>query len=224
MRIGYAATMAPVTCALATFALAAFSAGAAQAGDFRPKSRGTTVAHVRITDVSPSGSDAITTLAGGATGLRAEVGGDVMPTLGLTRFLTDHVAVEVIAGTTKHTVTARGAGVDLRVKETWVLPPVVAIQYHFAPDRRVSPYLGAGVNYMLFYNGSDKNGFDLKLDDGFGVALQAGVDVAASGPWSLNLDVKKVFFETDAVDRANGVRSKVRLDPWVVSGGLGYRF
>ena len=204
--------------------LALTLAGAAQAQEFQPKTAGTTMLNVRVTSVDPEAGDPITTLAGAATGLRAEVNADVMPTIGLSYFFTDNVAVEVIAGTTKHTVTAKGPATDVKVKETWVLPPVVSLQYHFAPTAKVSPYVGAGVNYMIFYNGSDKNNFDLDIDNGFGFALQAGVDVAVSGPWSANVDVKKVFFETDATDNRNGVKSKVKLDPWVVSAGFGYKF
>jgi outer membrane protein len=36
--------------------------------------------------------------------------------------------------------------------------------------------------------------------------------------------VKKIFFDTKATDTTNGVKSKVKLDPWVVSAGVGYRF
>ncbi|MBW0150719.1 MAG: outer membrane beta-barrel protein [Phenylobacterium sp.] len=212
------------TAAVLAAGLALTLAGAAQAQEFQPKTAGTTMLNVRVTSVDPEAGDPITTLAGAATGLRAEVNADVMPTIGLSYFFTDNVAVEVIAGTTKHTVTAKGPATDVKVKETWVLPPVVSLQYHFAPAAKVSPYVGAGVNYMIFYNGSDKNNFDLDIDNGFGFALQAGVDVAVSGPWSANLDVKKVFFETDATDNRNGVKSKVKLDPWVVSAGFGYKF
>lgn len=208
--------------ALAAAALAL--AGAAQAQDFQPKEKGTIVLNVRVTDVAPQGSDPITTLAGAPTGLNAKADYDVMPTIGLTYFFTDHVAVEAIAGTTQHTIRAKGGTTDVKVKETWVLPPVVALQYHFAPKAKVSPYVGAGVNYMLFYGGDDKNGFDLNIDDGFGAALQAGVDIAIQGRWAANLDVKKIFFETDAVDRKNGLKTKVTLDPWVLSAGVGYRF
>jgi len=212
------------TAAVLAAGLALTLAGAAQAQDFQPKAAGTKMLNVRVTSVDPEAGDPITTLAGAATGLRAEVDTDVMPTIGLSYFFTDNVAVEVIAGTTKHTVTAKGPTTDVKVKETWVLPPVVSLQYHFAPTAKVSPYVGAGVNYMIFYNGSDKNNFDLDIDNGFGFALQAGVDVAVSGPWSANVDVKKVFFETDATDNRNGVKSKVKLDPWVVSAGFGYKF
>jgi outer membrane protein len=199
-------------------------AGAVHAQDFQPKAKGGLVLDVRLSQVAPEGDDPVTTLAGAAAGLKAHVSDDVMPTVGLQYFLTDHLAVEAIAGTTKHSVHAQAPGVDIVVKETWVLPPVVTLQYHFAPTARVSPYVGAGVNYMAFYKGKNVNGFDFDIDDGFGTALQAGVDVALRGRWTLNADVKKVFFETDAVDSKAGLKAKVTLDPVVASMGLGYRF
>lgn len=200
-------------------------AGAAQAQDFQPKEKGLLMLNVRVTDVAPDkGGGPILTSANAATGLRTDVNDDIMPTIGLTYFLTDNVAVEVIAGTTQHSVHAKGPALDVKVHETWVLPPVVSLQYHFAPKAKVSPYVGAGVNYMIFYSGEDKNGFSVDIDDGFGYSLQAGVDVALQGPWSANLDVKKVFFETDASINDGALKSKVELDPWVVSAGFGYKF
>ncbi len=199
-------------------------AGAAQAQDFQPKAAGVKMVNLRLTAVDPEAGDPITTLAGAATGLSAEVEHDVMPTLGLSYFFTDNIAVEVILGATEHQVKASGGGADIDIQKTWVLPPVVALQYHFAPAGKISPYVGAGVNYMIFFSGEDQNGFELDIDDGFGFALQAGVDIATTGPWSANLDVKKIFFETDAVDQTNGVKTTVKLDPWVVSAGIGYKF
>ena len=213
-----------VKLAVATLVAVLAATGVAQAQDFKPKAKGDVVLNVRVTDVAPTGSDPITTLAGAPTGLRAKANYDVMPTLGIAYFVSDHVAVDVTLGTTNHTVRAKGPATDIKVKETWVLPPVVTLQYHFAPQARVSPYVGAGVNYMLFYSGSDKNGFNLKIEDGFGAALQAGVDIATRDRWTVNLDAKKIFFETDAVDRTNGLKSKVTLNPWVLSAGVGYRF
>lgn len=211
--------------ALALAAVAALGVcGAAQAQDFQPKAKGTVIVNLRASGVAPSGDDPIVTSAGAATGLVAKVEDDVMPTLGFTYFVTDNVAVEAIAGTTRHEVRAQAAGVDLAVHETWVLPPIVSLQYHFAPQARVSPYVGAGVNYMLFYSGENRNGYDVDIDDGFGLALQAGVDVALQGRWQANLDVKKVFFETDANVNGGALKSEVSLDPWVASAGIGYRF
>lgn len=213
-------------CALAASAALALVAvsQAAQAQTFQPKKAGTVMLNVRVTDVAPDAGDAISTTAGAATGLKAAVSDAVVPSIGVTYFFTDNIAAEVIATTTRHTIKAQGPGTDIEVKKTWVLPPVVSLQYHFMPDAKFSPYLGAGVGYMAFYSGSDRNGFHLKLKNGFGTALQAGADVALDGPWSANLDVKKVFFETDATDSVNGLKSKVHLDPWVVSVGAGYKF
>jgi outer membrane protein len=199
-------------------------AGAAHAQTFEPKAAGHFMLNLRVTDIAPTGKYDVTTLAGASTGLRAKASDDVKPTLGLTYFITDNIAVEAIAGTTKHQISAIGPGVDVNVKQTWVLPPIVSLQYHFLPKARFSPYVGAGVNYMWFYSGHDQNGFRLKIKDGWGAALQVGADYAITGPWSANLDVKKVFFETDAQDAVNGVKTKVKLDPWVISAGVGYKF
>lgn len=199
-------------------------AGAAHADDFQPKHQGLVMLNTRITDVAPDAGDSIQTAAGAATGLRADVKEDVMPTVGIAYFLTDHVAVDLTLGTTKHTVKAVGPGTNVTVHETWVLPPVLVLQYHFAPTSKFSPYVGAGLNYMIFYSGKDKNGFKVKLKGGAGFALQAGADIAVQGPWSVNLDVKKVFFNTDASINGGALKSKVNLDPWVVSAGVGYKF
>lgn len=199
-------------------------AGAASAQDFQPKAKGTWMVNFRATSVAPDESAPIETAAGAATGLNAEVSNDTIPSLGIAYFITDKLAVDVTLGTSKHEIDAAGPGPDVPVHETWLLPPVVALQYHPLPAARVSPYVGAGVNYMLFYNGSDKNGFKVDIDDGFGLALQAGVDIAIQGPWSVNLDAKKVFFKTDASINGGALKSEVELDPWVVSVGLGRKF
>ena len=56
----------------------------AQAKDFEPKEKGAIVLNVRATGVAPQGSDTITTLAGGPTGLQARASYDVTPTIAPT--------------------------------------------------------------------------------------------------------------------------------------------
>jgi len=204
--------------------LAAFAAAPASAQDWQVARKGDWIVTGRITDVASGADDAITTAAGGSTGLHVDVGYDVMPTLGFTYFLTDNISVEAILGATQHEIRAQGGATDVAVHETWVLPPVVTLQYRPAPEARVSPYVGAGLNYMLFFSGENRNGFDVDLEDGLGYALQAGADVAVSGPWTVNVDVKKVWFNTDASINAGTLKSDVNLDPWVVSVGIGRKF
>lgn len=178
----------------------------------------------RVTSVSSDTDASTLTAAGADTGLNVDVGYDVMPTLGFTYFLTDHISVEAILGATQHEIRAQGPAADVAVHETWVLPPVITLQYRPAPESRLNPYVGAGVNYMLFFDGKDQNGFKVDLDDGFGYALQAGADIAITGPWTLNVDVKKVWFKTDATINDGALKSDVDLDPWVVSLGVGRKF
>jgi outer membrane protein len=204
-------------------AAAALSAAAARAEDYTPQAAGTWVVDVRATDVAPQVSAPVTS-GGHPTGLNAKVSDDVIPSLGIEYFATDHLAVDLTLGTSQHQISAQGTGLNADVHKTWVLPPVLTAQYHFNPKGRFSPYLGTGPNYMVFYSGQDQNGFKVKLKDGFGWAVQGGADYAIAGPWTLNVDVKKVFFTTKADIDNGALASTVRLDPWVVSAGVGYRF
>lgn len=208
----------------AALAISALVAAPVSAQDWQVARKGDWIVTGRITDVTSGADDAITTAAGASTGLHVDVGDSVMPTLGFTYFVTDHISVEAILGATRHEIHAQGPATDLAVHETWVLPPVVTVQYRPAPEARVSPYVGAGLNYMVFFNGENRSGFDVNLDDGFGYALQAGADVALSGPWTVNVDIKKVWFNTDAEINGGTLKSDVNLDPWVISLGIGRKF
>lgn len=199
-------------------------AGAAKADDFTPKHAGLIMLNVRATDVAPTSNDPIVTSAGASTGLHTDISSSVVPSIGLSYFITDNVAVEVIAATSHHTIKAQGPGTDVVVHKTWVLPPTVSLQYHFAPKAQVSPYVGVGATYMLFYSGKNRNGFTVDVDNNVGVSLQAGADIAVNDRYSVNLDVKKMFFRTDAHINGGALYSRVKLDPWVLSAGVGYKF
>ncbi|MEN3162931.1 OmpW family protein [Tistrella mobilis] len=158
------------------------------------------------------------------------IGGDVsidnsvIPELDITYFATQNIAFELILGTTKHDVRAKGTsvgGVDLG--SVWLLPPTLTAQYHFIPDGKIRPYVGAGVNYTVFYNEDTPAGIDIDYDNGFGFALQAGVDFAIDDHWVANIDVKKLFLNTD-VTINNSIKADVDIDPWLFGVGVGYRF
>ena len=217
-------TLAAAALAMVAASGAAGGAMAQSNGDWQVARQGDWIVTGRITQVSSGADDAITTAGGAATGLNVDIGDDIMPTLNFTYFLTDHFSVEAVLGVTQHEIRAKGGVTDVAVHETWVVPPVVTLQYRPMPEARVSPYVGAGVNYMLFFDGEDQNGFTVELDDGFGYALQAGADIALTGPWNLNVDVKRVWFDTEASINGGTLKSDVGLDPWIVSVGVGRKF
>ncbi|WP_448205905.1 OmpW/AlkL family protein [Azospirillum sp. sgz302134] len=226
---------------LATTALAAVSSPSL-AQDFKGKSAGDILVRARALAVVPQEKGALN--AGAPVNGRigdAQVGNDYIPELDFSYFVTDNIALELIAGTSRHNVrgsVTSGLGSTVEIGKVSLLPPTLTAQYHFFSKERISPYVGAGVNYTFFYRedaSNNRNGKGLAItstdyENRFGWALQAGVDVALAGNWSLNFDVKKIFLKTDVKANANlgalniPVSSKVTLDPWLVGVGLGYRF
>jgi outer membrane protein len=159
----------------------------------------------------------------------------VMPELDITYMATRNVGLELILATTPHDIDGKGAiaGLD-KVADSWLLPPTLLVQWHFFPDAQIRPYLGAGVNYTVTY-GEDASGSletalggptDVDLDDSFGWAVQAGVDIGIDENWFANVDVKYIDIDVDAKITTGGVTRKtdVAIDPVIVGVGVGYRF
>ncbi|MFZ3034623.1 MAG: OmpW family outer membrane protein [Parvibaculum sp.] len=199
----------------------ALSVASAAESDFKAKSAGDIVIRARGIYMSPSESSSLSAAGGDVT-----VGNDTVPELDFSYFVTDNIALELIAATTRHKVNGAGTLSGVSLGKVSLLPPTLTVQYHFMPKERFSPYVGAGLNYTFFYNedapGGAVTSIDYKNDVGY--ALQAGIDYAISGPWSLNVDVKKVFLSTDVSVNGGAITGKVDLDPWVVGVGIGYRF
>jgi len=103
------------------------------------------------------------------------------------------------------------------------LPPTLTLQYHFTPQKTISPYVGAGINYTRISSVKLLNGAADLENSSVGLALQAGVDFKFDKNWSLNLDVKKVQIRSD-VNTATGQLSALKIDPLLIGVGVGYRF
>ena len=160
-------------------------------------------------------------------GASVDVSDEVIPATTLTYFFTDNWAVELFCCFAKHTVEAAGSIASVGdIGDTWIFPPALTAQYHFNPDGTFKPYVGAGVQYIHFFNESSKlgPGTSFALDDGFGFTLQGGLDIAVGDGWYLNADVKKTWLGMDARSGGTGITADVDLDPLVVSAGFGYRF
>lgn len=210
--------------ALAASVVCIGMSGVAVAEDFKPKAAGDFNVRLRAIGVLPDESGNITTTAGAATGLHvSKISNEYVPEVDFSYFITDTIAVELIAATTRHAVKASD-GTDMG--KVSLLPPTLTLQYHPLPKERFSPYVGAGVNYTIFYNekdGSAASVRNISYKNSFGVALQAGVDIAISGPWSMNLDVKKIWLDTE-VTTAQLKATDTNINPLIVGLGVGYRF
>ncbi|RXH36750.1 membrane protein [Bradyrhizobium nanningense] len=158
----------------------------------------------------------------------------VIPELDITYFFTNNLAAELILGVTNHHISGNGALTGLDIGKTWLLPPTLTLQYHFTDFGPLKPYLGAGINYTVFFNQSAANTSlaglavtDLHLRNQFGAAIQFGFDYMLDRHWGLNFDVKKLWLRPEysaAINNAIAVTGRAHIDPWLVSGGVAYKF
>lgn len=204
---------------LLVMALALAVAPAAQAQEPTPESG--LMIRLRALYLGPADqSDAIPAL--GVPEDAITVSDKIIPEVDLSWFFNRYLAAELILTyPQEHDVKVSGT----KIGTFSHLPPTLTVQGHL-PLGRVKPYLGAGVNFTLITDTDlDVPGVgELELEDySFGFAAQAGVDVQVHGPWYANVDVKYVTIRTDV--KAGGTKvSEVRVDPWLIGGGVGYRF
>jgi len=186
---------------------------------------GSILVRARALDVDPQVSSSVSVVQGSV-----HASNNVVPEIDGTYFFTPNLSAELIAAVTYHTVKDEGSVAGtLPLGSVRLLPPTLTAQWHFLPQSVIDPYVGAGINYTFFY-GVKNSPLPIiqstHYSDNVGAALQAGADVHVTGNWYFNLDVKKLFLETDVtLGTAIGqVKAKVNLDPWLVGAGFGYRF
>lgn len=214
----------------------------AEAGDF--------VVRLRATNINPNESSQLgetTDQTYGGTPFSAAalygsptanltVDSNTIPELDISYYLTKNIALELILALgSEHKVNIDQAGaVNQALGEIDALPPTLTAQWHFMPDQTFDPYVGAGVSYVRMMNNSltanapGIGSFPIKVDrSNWGGALQAGLDVNLSEDWLLNVDVKKIWVDTDVrLNLGDGYRKidSLDIDPLVVSIGIGKRF
>jgi outer membrane protein len=232
-----------------TMALAVALAGGSVVG--HAYEQGDWILRVGATTVDPDTDSDDINLPGGLVA-KADVDSDTQLGIIPAYMVTDQFGVEVLAATPfKHDIEAQGQGsikgTNLDAGSTKHLPPTVSVQwYPRGGQSGWQPYIGAGVNYTAFFDedvdnqligllGSLTSGAvndaDLDLDNSWGIALQAGVDIPIDEHWAFNAGVWYIDIDTKAeiTAKANGataatVKFDVELDPWVYNVGIAYKF
>ena len=218
-----------IAAALATATMLATPAHAGNAeGKFQVK--------VMATGVLPDGK--IDKININAVGLPAtsqtKANDNVVPTLAVEYFATPNFSVETICCFTQHHVTGAGPlkGANL-VNHVLILPATVTLKYHLNAGP-IKPYIGVGPSLFVIFGekpGSDARALGatkLKMSNELGIALQGGVDVPINDSgMGISLDAKRYFMDTTATFKAGAVtalKTKHKLDPWVISAGVTWRF
>ena len=203
----------------------------AEQGDWLVRGRGIVI--------HPNDDSGLISLGGSpVTNTGVNVDTNVVPELDVTYMFHRNWGVEVIAGTSIHTVNSEGSGLGLPngfdLFDTWVLPPTVTLQYHFLPDSTIRPYVGVGANYTKFFAANATSALEkalkgpvgVNLDSSWGWAVQGGVDISLKGNWFINLDLKYIDMSTTAYLKTpiGNLSVDVDVDPLVFGAGVGYRF
>ena len=160
---------------------------------------------------------------------------NVVPTVAIEYFVSPNISIETICCLTQHDVdgTTGLPGAEL-VSDAKLIPATFTAKFHLPTGTGFKPYTGAGGTYFLWF-GEDPGAAavalgvdDFSLSNEFGLVLQGGADIAlgASG-FGLTLDAKKYFVDTKArwfVGGTEVIGTRHKLDPWVLSAGVSYRF
>jgi outer membrane protein len=160
---------------------------------------------------------------GQLAGMKASISSDTKPTVSVEYLLTPSLGVELLAAVPfKHDVRLDG----VTAASTKQLPPTLGVNYHFMPDATVSPFIGAGLNYTYFFSTKGQGplqGAHVKIDNSWGAAAHAGIDVQLSPKWLLTADLRWIGISGDV--RVNGVKvGTAKVDPLVYGLSFGYRF
>ena len=164
-----------------------------------------------------------------AIGGDASISTAVVPEFDITYFFNENWSLELILATARHDVEAVGTDADdIDLGHVWLLPPTLTAQYHFTGGDFV-PYLGAGPNLTFFY-GVDEGptADDVEYDTTLGFAVQGGFDFMLNDKWFLNLDIKRLFLNTDVTVDATTVLgatvgADVDINPWIFGVGVGVK-
>ncbi|MCE2998742.1 MAG: outer membrane beta-barrel protein [Betaproteobacteria bacterium] len=192
----------------ATVALAfAVTGGVAQAA------QGDWLARARVINISPDAS---------SSALNLDASNETTLELDFTYFVTRNIGLELILATKRHTITSNGAGIG----DVSLLPPTLTVQYHFAPDSpSFRPYVGAGINYTRFYDINLLNGAATVDKSSWGGAIQLGADFPINKTFFINVDVKKIWIDTDVKLIATGATAaNFKINPVIFGLGVGMKF
>jgi outer membrane protein len=148
--------------------------------------------------------------------------------LDLTYFVTPRLSLNLIAATSRHDVKVEGSALgEVDLGRVWALPPTLTVQFHPLPQSRVSPYVGAGVNYTVFYGeggGRTPPVSKVDVENSWGWALNAGIDYEVAPNWLINVDAKKLFLRPDVSVNGGAIGARAELDPWIIGAAIRYRF
>lgn len=149
-------------------------------------------------------------------------------------FWTNRISTEFAASVTEPDLDMRFSepGAPAIAGSLEMMPITVVLQYHFNPEGRFDPYVGAGAAWVLFDEIESDNLDDINIDaidfdDDLGLVLNAGLSFDITPSLALNLDAKYVPVESAATARFGTIESDaldIEINPLILGLGLQFQF
>jgi outer membrane protein len=200
-------------------------------------------------DAQSTGGGFLKAIPTGIPGVTATLNNVAIPpsyTVGLEAgyFITPNWAIALSAGVppplhVKATVlqvsgfNTNPLGTDL-LGSARVGPLMALIQYHLTQFGALQPYVGAGAAYVvMFGNASDGILENFGVDSTFSFVVQGGFDYMLTGfglpNWGVFADAKKLIylnpnFQGTLLNTGIPVRTLGKIDPWVASTGITFKY
>jgi outer membrane protein len=184
-----------------------------------------------VTFVDPSGSTDF------EDGEIAEFDSEQGYGLGLNVFWSSRVSTEFAASVVEPDLQLRATDPSIpdgAVGGLEMMPLTATLQFHFNPDGRFDPYLGAGLAYVLFDDVEGEALDDIGLDsidfeDDYGYVANAGVSIDLTESFAINLDAKYVPVSAAARGVIAGdeeFTDEVDFDvnPFILAAGVSLQF
>lgn len=144
-------------------------------------------------------------------------------------FLTERLSTEVSFFWLSYDADLQFHDVKFKMDAVETTPVTLGLQYHFVPESRWDPYLGAGAAWV---SAGDLQSTDLdnlgvgtiQLDDGISWFANGGVGYRFGDQFGVALDVRYIDYGPTSTSKATGATEDLELPSLVTSLGLRVRF
>ncbi|HEX8252616.1 MAG TPA: OmpW family outer membrane protein [Thermoanaerobaculia bacterium] len=146
-------------------------------------------------------------------------------------FFGDRISAEFAIANVSAEATGRRRSVGGFTGDVDMMPVTAVLQFHFAPNGFIDPYVGGGAAYVLFddFETQGVSNLDrIDIEDDVGFAINAGIGIRLGGRIRGVIDAKYIPLEANAtaVNVAGGGATEGRFDvsPIIISAGIGLSF
>ncbi len=147
------------------------------------------------------------------------------PALNLTYFFTKNIAAQTVLAVPVAKVDLSVGSQTTKATEQRVLPLSIIGQYHFFSDAEISPYVGAGLTYAIFWEEDSNIGSHVDVDNTWGGLINFGVNFKfPESNWNIVLDAKKWWLSPSETHVGGNKLDDLTVNPWFFGLGVGYKF